>query len=125
MIQSHYYCFLVAERVITTGGLLMVFFNPQGAIILAMLAIQIVIVLWKQPYKGERAWLRPFLNLIISALIQFIFLLNPMLKSMTLYSNYGPFAVVGLLAVTLIFNLYYFVKNLRTPNAEKSEAAKQ
>lgn len=52
VIQSHYYCFLVAERVFTTAGLLMVFFNPQGAIILAILAIQIVIVLWKQPYKG-------------------------------------------------------------------------
>lgn len=52
VIQSHYYCFIVAERVLTTAGLLMMSFNPQGAIILAMLAIQIIIVLWKQPYKG-------------------------------------------------------------------------
>lgn len=119
VIQSHYYCFLVAERVFTTAGLLMMSFNPQGAIILALLAIQMVIVLWKQPYKGERAWLRPFLNLLIAALIQLVFLMNPMLaKSMPVYSIYGPFAVVGLLALSLAYNIYYFVQNLRAPSAE-------
>ena len=126
VLQSHYYCFLVVERVFTTAALLLVFFNPQGAIILAMLAIQIVIVLWKQPYKGERAWLRPFLNLLISALIQLVFLLNPMLsKSMPAYSLYGPFAVVGLLAVTLAYNIYYFVQNLRTPKEEQPDAKQE
>lgn len=59
----------------------------------------------------------------MAALIQLIFLMNPMLsKSMPVYSLYGPFAVVGLLAVTLAYNIYYFVQNLRTPSAETPEA---
>lgn len=86
-----------------------------------MLALQIVLVVWKQPYKGERAWLRPFLNLLIAALIQLIFLLNPMLaKFMPAYSLYGSFAVIGLLATTLLYNIYYFVQNLRA-KVEKSD----
>jgi hypothetical protein len=92
----------------------MMFFSPQGAIIVALLALQIVLVLYKQPYKGERAWLRPFLNLLISALIQIIFVLDPMLsKSMCIYAVYAPFAVIGLLVVTLVYNIYYFIRNLR------------
>jgi hypothetical protein len=92
----------------------MMFFSPQGAIIVALLALQIVLVLYKQPYKGERAWLRPFLNLLISALIQIIFILDPMLsKSMRIYAVYAPFAVIGLLVVTLVYNIYYFIRNLR------------
>ena len=60
---------MIAERVVTACCLVMAFFNPQGAIIVGLLAVQIVLVLAKKPYAGERAWLRPFLNLLLTALI--------------------------------------------------------
>lgn len=92
----------------------MITLNPQVAIIVILLFAQIVMVLGKRPYKGEGAWLRPFLNLLISAVIMLIFLLNPILgKSMPQFGLYAPFVVILLLIVTLIYNIYFFVKNLR------------
>lgn len=117
-IQSHYYCLLVGERVLTVGCLAMAFFSPQSAIIIGILAVQMVLVLWKQPYKGERAWLRPFLNLLFSVLVQAIYVLLPMLSSSPTYSSYAPYAIEAVLAAVLAYNIYYYVKHLR----EKSES---
>jgi hypothetical protein len=99
----------------------MAFFNPQGAIIVGLLALQIILVLAKKPYAGERAWLRPFLNLLLTALIQIIFILSPMLSSNASFSRYAPFAIEAILVVVLAYNIYYFVQNLRGINTNKPE----
>lgn len=93
-----------------TGCLIMAFFNPQGGIIIAILAVQIIIVLWRKPYAGERAYLRPFLNLLISALIQVVFIMTPTLSTNKMFAQYSVFIILGLLAMVLIYNLYYFIK---------------
>jgi NADH:ubiquinone oxidoreductase subunit 6 (subunit J) len=79
--------------VLTAGCLLMAIISPQGAIIVLILIVQIILVVWRKPYAGERAWLRPFLNLLISALIQAVFILTPTLSSNATFAAYSPLAI--------------------------------
>jgi glucan phosphoethanolaminetransferase (alkaline phosphatase superfamily) len=122
-IQSHYYCFLIAERIITAACLVMAFFNPLGAVIVGLLALQIVLVVWRKPYKGDRAWLRPFLNLLLSILIQMVFILSPMLSSNPSFARYAPFAVLAILAAVLAYNIYYFIQQFRSTESTNSTLA--
>lgn len=97
----------------TTGCLLMISINPQNALIIVLLVAQIAAVLIIKPYKGDGAWIRPFLNLLMSALIQLVYLLDPMMsKSSSIYSAYAPFVVIALLVITLAYNAYFYIKNL-------------
>ncbi len=124
-IQSGYYCILIGERVITAGCLVMAFFSPLGAVIVGMLVIQMVLVVGKKPYAGERGWLRPFLNLLFSVIIQALFILTPMLSSMPIMSRYAPLAIEAILVVVLAYNIYYFVQQLRGLDQPANQAINQ
>lgn len=119
VVQSHFYCFLIFERVATAAVLAASPFQPTQALIIGILALQLGTVLIAKPYKGDGAWLRPFLNLLISILIELIYLLTPQLgSSMRQYSAYAPFAIVGLLMVAAAYSVYYFVKQILSSKAE-------
>ena len=121
VIQSHFYCFLIAERILTAAILAASPFEPTQAVVIGVLALQMGTVLIAKPYKGDRAWLRPFLNLLISILIELIYLLTPQLgPSMKPYVVYAPFAIIGLLMVAASYSAYFFVKEI---TAAKAEAA--
>lgn len=118
VIQSHFYCFLIAERILTAAVLAASPFQPTQAVIIGILALQMGAVLIAKPYKGDRAWLRPFLNLLIAILIELIYLLTPQLgPSMKEYTVYAPFAIIGLLMVAASFSAYFFVKEILASKA--------
>jgi hypothetical protein len=126
VVQSHFYCFLIVERVITAGIIAASPFQPTEAVLIGLLALQLGTVLIAKPYKGDRAWLRPFLNLLISILIELIYLLTPQLgPSLQQYSVYAPFAIVALLMVATAFSAYSFVREILSSKAEAAEQSKQ
>lgn len=88
--------------------------KPQSAIIITILAIQIIVILCKKPYAGETGYRRPVLNLCISILIQLAIILIPTLSSIPSYKVYSAFVILGLLAVSLAYNIYYFIQDCRT-----------
>jgi hypothetical protein len=126
VVQSHFYCFLIVERVLTAGIIAASPFQPVEAVLIGILALQLGTVLIAKPYKGDRAWLRPFLNLLISILIELIYLLTPQLgPSLQQYSVYAPFAIVALLMVAAAFSAYSFVREIISSKAEAAEQSKQ
>jgi hypothetical protein len=84
----------------------MIFVKPQSALILAIIDAQMFLMLYKRPYAGVRGNVRPFLNLLVSALMLFNFLMNQSLSSNQLYDIYAPIRVIILLGITLAFNAY-------------------
>lgn len=122
VIQSHFYCFLIVERVVTAGIIAASPFQPTQAIIIGILALQLGTVVIAKPYKGDGAWLRPFLNLLISILVELIYLLTPQLgSSMPQFSAYAPFAIVGLLMIAVAYSGYCFVKQIIALKAKEAE----
>lgn len=87
----------------------MIALSIQAIIVMVILAIQIIMIAVLQPYliKGRRR--RPILNLSICLLIQLIYYFIPYI-SVPIYKQYAPFAVLGLLALCLCYNLYYLIK---------------
>lgn len=71
--------------------------------------MQIVLVSILKPYLIFGYRFRPMLNLAVTLLIEVIYLLIPY-SPLAGYALYAPFAVVGLLALCLSYNFYYFVK---------------
>jgi hypothetical protein len=98
---------VIIEKVLTAICLLMIFVKPQGALILPIIGAQIFVVLYKRPYAGVRGNVRPFINLVASALIQLIYIMGQSLSSNQQYSIYAPVVIVVLLALTLTFSIYY------------------
>ena len=54
--------------------------NPQNAIVLGLILLQIIVIAVKQPYSGWRGNVRPVLNLVITLLISSIFIAYPMIS---------------------------------------------
>lgn len=85
-----------------------------NALIIAIYALMAVLVLVKQPYKGEKQNYRPFLNYIIVILVQGVYLaVNFANDPKGMLSLYGPFVVLGLLMVCVAYSAYALVKDLK------------
>ena len=97
----------------------MIALSMQAIIVMAILIILIVMIIVLQPYqiKGRRR--RPLFNLSISLLIQLIYYFIPHI-SMPIYKQYAPFAVLGLLALCLCYNVYYLIKYIRCNKINKA-----
>ena len=62
-----------------------------------------------KPYKMYGDTVRPFLNLVILLLIEIIY---TVMQFTTSGQNYFPFAVLGLLALTFTYNIYFLLKSI-------------
>jgi hypothetical protein len=101
----------VIERCITAGIFLLFSLNKQLAIIIALLIVQIALIIILRPYAMTGSQVRPILNLSISLVIEVIYMLTPYL-SMPLYNLYAPFVILGLLAISICYNVYYLIKTV-------------
>lgn len=122
ILQHKFYCLVIIERVLTPACLLIIFVKPQGALILPIIGAQIFVVLYKRPYAGVRGNVRPFIDLVVSALIQLIYIMGRSFSSNQQYSIYAPIVIIVLLGLTLTFNVYYYIKEISFCEPQKEMA---
>ena len=105
---------MVLERIIVGVSFGLVFLNPQSAIVMAMIVLQIAVIVAKRPYCGERGNVRPILNLAITLLICVMFVVYPMIsKTMPEITKYSAYLILALLFCSLPYNIYFYIKNIK------------
>jgi hypothetical protein len=96
-------------------ALLLYNYKYQLHTIIGLVLLQMVLVVISRPYSIVGYTLRPMLNLTINLLIYTIYLLMPY-PVIPNYNYYAPFAIVGLLGVCLLYNIYYFFLKIKVDN---------
>lgn len=84
--------------------------------VIMIILVQIVMVVRLKPYKMYGDTVRPFLNLVILLFIEIIYTVMQFTSS---GQNYIPFTILGLLALTFTYNIYFLLKSICC-NKEKS-----
>jgi hypothetical protein len=103
---------MILERIVTGAIFGIVTWLTYQCLVVAVLYIaQFVYILMKRPY-ADRNW-RPATNMVITTLVLLIYFLvnftdNEMLE------EYGPLAILGLLAVCLVYSTILLVIDLKS-----------
>lgn len=119
--SSHYYCWMVIQRVIVGVVLTIVAINFQSAVITGMLILQIAVIAVLRPYirEGDKQGspnTRPIVNLSISVAIQIILSMQALCPSVLFsFSTHLPIVILVLLLCTIPYNLYFWIQQLRAP----------
>ncbi len=112
--KLRFYTFIECQRLMTSIVLVFATTSAQSAIIMGILGVQLIFVCVKRPYIESGGNLRPVLNLITSMIIELLIFLSSVLSSKAEnLSFYIPFVLTGLLAVALIYNIIFFVREVK------------
>ena len=107
-LSSKYYNFVLLERVINGCGLVLLLSVSMGAVLpMAMFLLTAGFVAVKSPHRDNYQKYRVLANMAISLAVEVVYLLYRMAAPEKRHSGmflYLPFAVVGLLAVCVIYN---------------------
>lgn len=115
-LSSKYYNFVLLERVINGCGLVLLLSVSMGAVLpMAMFLLTAGFVAVKSPHRDNYQKYRVLANVAISLTVEVVYLLYRMAAPEKRHSGmflYLPFAVVGLLAVCVIYNTVAIIYNI-------------
>lgn len=86
----------------------MLVFTMQLVMLMILVVLQIGVIIILRPYILVGSNARPLLNLGITLLIYILLFAMPYI-SKQLFKLYCPWAIVALLVIAIIYNIYYLI----------------